>query len=163
MVGIVSYGAYIPIYRLSLESIASVWGGPSGRGEKAVSNADEDSVTMAVEAVLDCLTGIERQVVDGLYLASTTTPYREKQSASIIRAATDLREEITTIDFANSLRGATNAMSAAANAVKAGEAKRVMVVASDCRLPAPKSEFEPIFGDGSAAFRMVSLQVATIT
>ena len=160
MVGIVSYGAYIPIYRLSRESIASVWGGSLGRGEKAVANADEDSITMAVEAVLDCLTGIDRQVVDGLYLASTTTPYREKQSASIIRAATDLREEITTIDFANSLRGATNAMSAATNAVKAGEAKRVMVVASDCRLPAPKSEFEPIFGDGSAAFLLGDSEVA---
>ncbi len=160
MVGIVSYGAYIPIYRLSREAIASVWGGSPGGGEKAVANADEDSITMAVEAVLDCLTGIDRQVVDALYLASTTTPYREKQSASIIRAATDLREEITTIDFANSLRGATNAMSAAANAIKAGEAKRVMVVASDCRLPAPKSEFETSFGDGSAAFLLGDSDVA---
>ena len=160
MVGIVSYGAYIPIYRLSRESIAAVWGRPLGRGEKAVANADEDSVTMAVEAVLDCLSGIDRQVVDGLYLASTTTPYREKQSASIVRAATDLREEITTIDFANSLRGATNAISAAVNAIKAGEAKKVMVVASDCPLPAPNSEFEPVFGDGSAAFLLGDLEVA---
>lgn len=160
MVGIVSYGAYIPIYRLSREAITSIWGEPAGRGEKAVANADEDSITMAVEAVLDCLTGIDRQVVDGLYLASTTTPYREKQSASIVRAATDLREEITTIDFTNSLRSSTNAMSAATNGVKAGEAKRIMIVASDCRLPAPNSEFEPLFSDGSAAFLLGDSDVA---
>ncbi len=160
MTGIVSYGAYIPMYRLSRESIASVWRRPLGRGEKAVANADEDTVTMAVEAVIDCLTGIDRKVVDGLYLASTTTPYKEKQSASIIRAATDLREEIPTIDFANSLRCATNAMSAASNAIKAGEAKRVMVVASDCRLPAPNSELEPVLGDGAAAFLLGDSDVA---
>jgi 3-hydroxy-3-methylglutaryl CoA synthase len=160
MIGIVSYGAYIPIYRLSRDALASVWGKSLGRGEKAVANADEDSITMAVEASLDCLTDIDRQVVDGLYLASTTTPYREKQSASIVRAATDLREEITTVDFANSLRCATNAMSAAINAIKAGEAKRVMVVASDCRLPAPNSEFEPLFGDGAAAFLLGDSDVA---
>ena len=160
MVGIVSYGAYIPIYRLSRESIAQVWGGTLGRGEKAVANADEDSITMAVEACIDCLTGIDRHVVDGLYFASTTTPYREKQSASIIRAAVDLREEIPTVDICNSLRGATNAIDAAANAIKAGAAKRVLVAASDCRVPAPNTELEATFGDGAAAFLLGDTDVA---
>ncbi len=160
MVGIVSYGAYIPIYRLSRESITAVWGRALGRGEKAVANADEDSLTMAVEAVLDCLNGMDRHQVDALYLASTTTPYREKQAASIVRAATDLREDISTMDFTNSLRSGTNAMEAAINAIKAGAAKRVMVVASDCRLPAPNSAFEPMFGDGAAAFLLGDSDVA---
>ena len=160
MVGIVSYGAYIPIYRLSLETIGSAWGKPAGRGEKAVANADEDSITMAVEAVLDCLTGRGREVVDRLYLASTTTPYREKQSASIVRAATDLREEIVTVDISNSLRGMTSAIDAAVNSVKAGAAKNVVVVASDTRVPAPNSEFEPLLGDGSAAFLIGDTDVA---
>jgi 3-hydroxy-3-methylglutaryl CoA synthase len=104
MVGIVSYGAYVPIYRLSLETLASAWGRPFGKGEKAIANADEDSITMAVEAILDCLTDMDRQAVDGLYFASTTAFYREKQSASIVRAITDLREEVFTGDFSNSLR-----------------------------------------------------------
>ncbi|MFC2018053.1 hydroxymethylglutaryl-CoA synthase [Chloroflexota bacterium] len=160
MVGIVSYGAYIPIYRLSLETIGAAWGKPVGRGEKAIANADEDSITMAVEAVIDCLTGREREVVDRLYLASTTTPYREKQSASIVRAATDLREEIVTVDITNSLRGMTSAIDSAVNSVKAGVAKNVMVVASDNRIPTPNSEFEPIFGDGSAAFLIGDTDVA---
>ncbi|MFC1925157.1 hydroxymethylglutaryl-CoA synthase [Chloroflexota bacterium] len=160
MVGIVSYGAYIPIYRLSLETIGAAWGKPVGRGEKAIANADEDSITMAVEATIDCLTGREREVVDRLYLASTTTPYREKQSASIVRAATDLREDIITADIGNSLRGMTNAIDAAANAIKAGAAKNAMVVASDTRLPAPNSEFEPILGDGAAAFLLGDTDVA---
>src|SRR4030043_489212 len=151
MVGIVSYGAYIPIYRLSREAIGAMWVQPRGEGEKAVANADEDSLTMGVEAVLDCLNGMDRQQVDGLYFASASPPYIEKQTASIIRAATDLREDIITTDIAHSLRGATSAMRAAVDTVQAGSAKRVMVVASECRVPPPNSESELIFGDGAAA------------
>ena len=151
MAGIVSYGAYIPVYRLSRDILNQVWGG-GGRGEKAVANADEDSLTMGVEAARDCLKGIEKSSVDSLYFASTTPPYKEKQSASIMAAALDLREDIITVDFADSLRSGTLALKMALDAVKAGSAKRVLVVASDCRIPPPNSAFEPLFGDGAAAF-----------
>lgn len=160
MVGIVSYGAYVPMYRLSRDTLASVWGKSLGRGERAVANADEDSITMAVEAVIDCLADSDRHTVDGLYLASTTTPYREKQSASIVRAATDLPENSSTMDFSNSLRSCTNAITAALNAIKAGEASRIAIAAAECRLPAPNSEFEPIFGDGAAALLLGDSDVA---
>jgi len=160
MVGIVSYGAYIPMYRLGRETLASVWGKSQGRGEKAIANADEDTITMATEAVIDCLTDIDRRVVDGILLASTTTPYKEKQSASIVRAAADLREDVTSMDITNSLRSCSNAFSMAMNTVKAGEASRVVVVASDCRVPAPNSEFEPLFGDGAAALLLGDSDVA---
>lgn len=162
MVGIVSYGAYIPMFRLSRETLASVWGKGLGRGEKAVAGADEDTITMAVEAVLDCLTDIERETVDGIFLASTTSPYKEKQSASIVRAAADLREDVASMDVCNSLRSCSSALNMAASAVKAGDASRVMVVASDCRVPAPNSDFEPLFGDGAAAFLLGDSDVAAV-
>jgi len=152
MVGIVSYGAYIPIYRLSREILDQVWGGGAGKGEKAIANWDEDSITMAVEAGMDCLKGVEKQSVDALYFATTTPPYKEKQSASIIAAALDLREDIIAADLANSLRSGTIAIRVALDAVKAGSAKKVLVIVSDCRIPAPDSAFEPVFGDGAAAF-----------
>ena len=151
MAGIVSYGAYIPIYRLSRAILGQVWGG-GGKGEKAICNSDEDSITMAVEAGTDCLKGIERRSVDALYFATTTPPFKEKQSASIIAAALDLREDIIAADFANSLRSGTIALRAALDAVKAGSAKKVLVLVADCRVPAPNSAFEPLFGDGAAAF-----------
>ena len=37
-IGIASFGAYIPLYRLKLASIAQVWGGSARHGEKAVAN-----------------------------------------------------------------------------------------------------------------------------
>ncbi|RLC91464.1 MAG: 3-hydroxy-3-methylglutaryl CoA synthase [Chloroflexi bacterium] len=151
MAGIVSYGAYIPIYRLSRAILGQVWGG-GGKGEKAIANWDEDSITMAVEAGMDCLQGIEKRSVDALYFASTTPPFKEKQSASIIAAGLDLREDIIAADFCSSLRSGTIALRAALDAVKAGSARQVLVIASDCRPPAPNSAFEPLFGDGAAAF-----------
>lgn len=160
MVGIVSYGAYIPIFRMSREVLSQVWGKSAGRGEKAIANADEDSITMAVEAVIDALNGIDRQSIDGLYFASVSAPYREKQSASIVRAAADLKEDLECADFANSIRCCTSAMNAAVNAIRAGSAHKVAVVASDCRLPAPNSDLEPAFGDGAAAFILGDSDVA---
>ncbi|MDM8000420.1 MAG: 3-oxoacyl-[acyl-carrier-protein] synthase III C-terminal domain-containing protein [Dehalococcoidia bacterium] len=160
MVGIVSFGAYVPIYRLSREAIGQMWNKGVGKGEKAVANADEDSVTMGVEAVIDCLRGMDRNQVDGLYFATNSPPYIEKQSASIIRAAADLREDILTFDVAHSLRGAGSAMKAAADAVKAGSAKKVLVAASERRIPPPNSDFELQFGDGAAAFLIGDTDVA---
>jgi 3-hydroxy-3-methylglutaryl CoA synthase len=152
MIGISSYGAYIPLYRLSWSELARVWGGGATAGEKAVANADEDSLTMGVEAARNCLKGVEKSSIDALYFASTTPPFKEKQSASIMAAALDLREDIITADFADSLRSGTIALRMALDAVKAGSARKVLVVASDCRIPPPNSAFEPLFGDGAVAF-----------
>ncbi len=151
MAGIVSYGAYIPIYRLSRELIWLTWGGMPLSGEKAVANFDEDSVTMAVEAGNNCLAGINRDEVDGLFLASTSTPYKEKQCANLVAEALDLKRSTRTADFTNSLRSGTIAMRAALDAIAAGSAKKVLVVAADCRLGHPSTENEQAFGDGAAA------------
>ncbi|MBW1863027.1 MAG: hydroxymethylglutaryl-CoA synthase [Deltaproteobacteria bacterium] len=149
--GIESYGAYVPIYRLSREEIFRVWGSGFRKGEKAVANSDEDSLTMGVAAAVDCLEGLDYREIDGLYFASTSAPYREKKSASIIASALDLRRDVFTADFADSLGSGASALRAALDAVNAGSANKVLIIASDCRLPAPKSAFEPMLGDGAAA------------
>ena len=160
MIGIKSYGAYIPIYRLSESELARAWGGRGGRGEIAVANYDEDSITMAVEAAIDCLNGTDRDIAEGLYFASTTPPYSEKMSASIVAAASDLRDDLFTLDIGNSLRCGTSAIKAAHDAIKSGSAKNILVTAADCRLAPPASEFEPVFGDGAAAFIIGDSDVA---
>lgn len=148
---IVSYGAYVPLWRLSRDTIAAAWGRPSLGGERSVANNDEDTVTMAVEAVLDCLSGIDRTTIDGLYFASTTAPFQEKQCADLIAAAADLKAEIITADFSNSLRAGTIALRAALDAVNSGSAQNIVVTAADCRIAYPRSDYEQIFGDAAAA------------
>jgi hydroxymethylglutaryl-CoA synthase len=115
---------------------------------------------MAVEAAIDCLNGMDLTIPDGLYFASTTPPYDEKLSASIVAAATDLRDELFTLDIGNSLRSGTGAVKAACDAIKGGSAKNILVTAADCRLAPPASEFESIFGDGAAAFLIADEDVA---
>ncbi len=68
----VSYGAYLPLLRLG--KATREWRSPK---EKAVAHYDEDSITMAVAAGMNCLNNIDRHTVDGLYFASTAPPYLE--------------------------------------------------------------------------------------
>ncbi|MFC1894178.1 hydroxymethylglutaryl-CoA synthase, partial [Chloroflexota bacterium] len=151
MVGITSYGAYIPHYRLSRGEISKAWGRAVLPGEKAVCSYDEDSLTMAVAAAMDCTMGIDAKGIDGLYFASTTSPYKEKQTAATIAAALNLNEETFTADFSNSLRSGTNAMRVALDAVKGGSAKSVLVCTAENRLGLPDGDAEMAFGDGAAA------------
>ena len=151
MIGISSYGAYVPRTRLPL---AMIGGRPAKEGgpEKAVAWNDEDSVTMAVGAGITCLEGIDRDRVDGVLFASTTYAFREKQASALVARALDLRREVRTADYSGSLRAGTSALRAAFDAVAAGSARNVLVVASDCRMAAPGSALEANLGDGAAAF-----------
>src|SRR3990172_5259793 len=101
MAGITAYGAYIPMLRLAL--------GKKGGPEKAVANWDEDAVTMAVAAGIDCLRGVERAAVDAVLFASTSYAFKEKQGAAIIARALDLRRDVTTADVGGSLRAGARA------------------------------------------------------
>jgi hydroxymethylglutaryl-CoA synthase len=155
MVGIVSYGAYVPRYRITRKTISAAMGWFSATGvpgEKAVANYDEDAVTMAVAAGSDALTGTAGQIVEALYLATTTAPYKERQDAGIVAAALDLSADIRTADFADSSKAGTAALMAGCDAVKAGSANSVIVCASDCRVSKPGSFEEGNYGDGAAAF-----------
>ncbi len=152
MVGITSYGAYVPMFRLPL--------GKPGGPEKAVANYDEDAMTMAVAAAVDCLRGVDRATVDGVLFASTSYPFKEKQGAAIVAKALDFRRDIITADVGDSLRAGTNALRAAIDAVRGGSAKRVLVVAGDTRMAAPRTAMEANLGDAAAAFLIGDAEVA---
>ena len=151
MPGLRSFGAYIPTLRLPRDMIAKAWSRGSLGGERSVANYDEDTLTMAVEAATDCLRGVPREEVDGVFFASTTPTYKEKQSAALIAMALDLPKTVRTADFGHSLRAGTSALLAAVDAVKAGTLTNVLVIASDSRLGYPKTDLEQLFGDAAAA------------
>ncbi len=163
MIGIKSCGVYLPYYRLNRAEIGKSWGSFQLPGEKAVANFDEDTTTMGVEACRDCLKGIDRATIDGLYFASTTFPYAEKQGAAVLAGALDIPQTAFTVDIGGTLRAGSNAVRLAADALKGGNTKGVLVCASDHRLGLPNGQKELEFGDGAAAFVVGSSDlVATI-
>lgn len=150
MVGIARYGAYIPRFRLERRLVAEAWGGRKARGEVAVANYDEDALTLAIEAAGGCLARWPGPI-DGVYFASTSSPYGEKQVAGVVATTCDLPREIFTADFSGSVRGGLSAVLAGARTVQAGAAQGVLVTAADVRLAAPDSDLEGVLGDAAAA------------
>jgi len=152
MTGITAYGAYLPRYRLTAKMINEAWGRPGGRGEKAVGYFDEDSLTMGLSAVYHCLSGDDIEKLDGLYFASTTSPFKEKLASTEMAMILNLSPEARTLDIGHSLRSGTSALLTAIEAVRAGSLRSAVVVASDCgRLEVPGGFNEAAWGDGAAA------------
>ncbi len=157
MIGITSYGAYIPRLRLNRSAIVQGmgWFAPAvmavSQGERSMCNWDEDSITMAVAASRDCLTGQDKQNLDAVYLASTTLPFADRQNAGIISAALNLKEEITTADYTASQKIATTALVSALESVQSKAKKNIMVTATDRRETRTAYFYEMWFGDGAAS------------
>ena len=154
MIGITAYSVYVPRLRMDRSLVTHAWGTPQPPGAVAVANYDEDALTMAVEAALGCLGDDDPTSVDGLYFASTSSPYREKQVASVVATACDLGRQTQTADLAGSTRAGLSALVAASDAVAAGRRANVLVTAADARVAAPESELEGLLGDAAAAVRI---------
>jgi len=147
----------VPRYRLDRKKIfkAMGWMNPGNvaiaRGEKAVANFDEDSITMAVAAGIDAVRGIDPSKLDGVYFASTSMPYKERLNASILTAALGLRDQVRAADFGGGLKAGTTSVLAALEAVSSKGTGNLLVCVSESRLGKPASAQELIFGDAAAA------------
>ena len=157
MIGITSYGGYLPRLRLDRMSIFQTmgWFAPAivmvAQGERSFCNWDEDSLTMAVAASRDCLKGVNKNTVDALYLASTTLPFADRSNAGIVQGALNLKDDLQSQDFTSSLRSGTTALITALSAVQSGDRKQVLVTASDKRETKSAYFYEMWFGDGAAS------------
>jgi hydroxymethylglutaryl-CoA synthase len=147
-VGITSLSTYFPRRRLDRALIAKAWGARVPAGARTVAGIDEDALTMATDAVMDC---DGAAAADALYFASTSAPYLEKQVASVVATAADLRRDVAVADFGGSVRAGLAALRAAADGVRAGSFRTALVAAADARVAEPESELEPLLGDGAVA------------
>ena len=155
MVGIVAFGAYVPRLRLNRQAVydANKWfaAGLRGlaKGERSMGNWDEDSITMAVEASRDCLTGHKAEDVRNIYFASTTHPFKDRQNAGVIGTALNVEQNLSATDIGGSLKAGTSALIAGLNASKEGAP--TLVAAADKRMTRVASSNELNYGDAAAA------------
>jgi 3-hydroxy-3-methylglutaryl CoA synthase len=157
MIGITSYGAYIPRLRLNRKSIVKNmgWFAPAiaavAQGERAFCNWDEDSLTMAVAAARGCLEGKDKADTDALYLCSTTLPFSDRLNAGILKTALNLKDELQAADVTSSMRAGTTALIDAFSLVRSGDRQQILITATDKRLSKTAHFYEMWFGDGAAS------------
>jgi len=157
MIGVTSYGGYIPRLRLNRMSMfqSMGWLAPAiimvAQGERSFCNWDEDSLTMAVAASQDCLQGINKKAVDAIYLCSTTLPFADRLNAGVVKTALNLNDKIIAQDLTSSLKAGTTGLITALSTVGHGDARQVLVTASDKREAKAAYLYEMWFGDGAAS------------
>ena len=150
--GILAFGAYIPERRLQRDAVFSAHGWFAGglkglaKGERAVANWDEDSITMAVEAARDCLVGIDRASITAVTLASTTLPFADRLNAGVVKEALALPDAIGAGDATGSQRAGTTGLIQSLT----GQGRQ-LVLAAELRKARPASEGELTQGDAAAA------------
>ncbi len=143
MSGILSYGTYVPYYRLTRQAIGG------GKGERAVASYDEDAVSMAVEAGREAKRAFGG-AIDSLIFATTSPPYAEKLNAAAINAALDLPATVRSMELGSNTRMGLASLLLGADLGTAGRTS--MICASDVIVGGPGGARERDGGDAAVAF-----------
>ncbi len=154
-VGIVGYGAYIPVYRIKDQEIARVWGRSRWPiEEKSVPGIDEDSLTMAVEASKNAIkrAEIDPKEIGAIYVGSESPPYAVKPSATVIAEAIGAVPRALAIDMEFACRAGTTAMQSVIGLVASGMIKYGLAIGTDTAQGRPSDELEFTAAAGAAAF-----------
>ncbi|MDD4248798.1 MAG: hydroxymethylglutaryl-CoA synthase, partial [Methanosarcina sp.] len=120
-IGIVSYGAYVPRYRIKIEEIARLWGDDAEAlknglmvYEKSVPDVDEDTATIAVEAARYAMarSGVNPSRIGAVYTGSESHHYAVKPTSTIVAQAIGTTPEMTAADFEFACKAGTAAVQA---------------------------------------------------
>jgi len=161
MIGITSYGAYIPRFRIKVEEIARVWGDnpehiKSGLliHEKSVPDLDEDAATIAVEAARSAIgrCNINPKEIGAVYVGSESHPYAVKPTATIVAEAIGATPDLTAADLEFACKAGTAAIQACMGEVVMGMIKYGMAIGADISQGAPGDALEYTAAAGGAAY-----------
>lgn len=140
MVGIVSYGFYVPKYRIKTDEIANVWGkNPEDVKksllieEKAVAGIDEDSLTMAFESASSALSSvsIDKSKIKVVLFGSETHPYAVNPASTILAEFLGIEKNYLAYDTEFACKAATGAMISAQGLIKSGYSDYALITGSD--------------------------------
>ncbi len=161
MVGIITYGVYIPRYRIKVEEIARVWGanaadisGGLGVFEKSVPDMDEDTATIAVEAARNALARrmIDPEEIGAVYVGSESHPYAVKPTACTVGEAIGATPNMTAADFEFACKAGTAGIQTCMGMVTSKMITYGLAIGSDVAQGAPSDALEYTAAAGGAAF-----------
>ncbi len=167
-VGIIGYGSYIPMYRLSSTEVARVWSG-GGRGpikEKAVAGLDEDTVTIAMEAARNAVARAEIQAdaLRAIWVGSESPPYAVKPASTLVAEALGATPYLLAADFEFACKAGSEALQAALGLVGSRMGDYAMAIGADTAQGRPGDDLEYTASSGGSAFVVgpADLAVATL-
>ena len=161
MVGIITYGVYIPRYRIKVEEITKVWGanaaditGGLGVFEKSVPDLDEDAATIAVEAARNALKrrNVDPEKIGAVYVGSESHPYAVKPTACTVGEAIGATPHMTAADYEFACKAGTAAIQTCMGLVKSGMIPYGLAIGSDVSQGAPSDALEYTAAAGGAAY-----------
>ncbi len=159
--GIVSYGGYIPRYRIRPKEIGAVWGVDGeamGRAlnirAKSVPGPDEDVITISVEAARACMAKVDVAADDigAIYVGSESHPYAVKPTATIVAEAIGAAPVMTAADYEFACKAGTAAIQTCMGLTLSKMYKYGMAIGSDTSQGAPGDALEYSASAGGAAF-----------
>ncbi|MBN1488259.1 MAG: hydroxymethylglutaryl-CoA synthase [Anaerolineae bacterium] len=155
-VGIIGYGSYIPMYRITNAEIARVWQG-GGKGpvkEKAVAGLDEDTVTISIEAARNAVerADIAPSELRAIWVGSESPPYAVKPSSTIVAEALGATPYLLAADFEFACKAGTEALQAAIGLVGSGMGTYAMAIGADTAQGRPSDALEYTAASGGTAF-----------
>lgn len=153
-VGIVGYGAYIPMGRLRTTEICRVWGGEPPIEEKAVSAMDEDAVTIAVECARYALrrANIHPRELGAIYVGTESKPYAVKPCGTIVAEAIGASPQVAAADYEFACKAGTEAFQTCVALVSSGMVKYAIAIGADTAQGRPADPLEYTVACGGAAF-----------
>lgn len=161
MVGIISYGYYIPKYRIKLDDIATQWDKCGEKvekslkiQEKAVAGLDEDILTMAYEASSMAFENQEtiKKDIGAVFIGSETFPYAVKPVSTSLAEWLQLSNNYLAYDTQFACKAGTGALASAHGLVKSGDIDYALVCASDKANARPQDALEYSAGSGANAW-----------
>lgn len=166
--GIVSYGVYIPKYRIRVNEIARVWGDKDNIAqslrvfEKSVPDMDEDAVTIAVEAARNAVmrAQIDPCRIGAIYTGSESHPYAVKPTGTIVGEAICTSSTFTAADFEFACKAGTAAVQACLGLVSSNLIDLGMAIGTDVSQGAPGDMLEYTAAAGGAAYIIGSKDLA---
>lgn len=160
MSSIVSYGSYVPRFRIKSEEIAKEWGeNPENikKGlfiySKSVPGPDEDVLTISAEAAKNALrrTDLDKGKIGAIYVGSESHPYAVKPTSSILVEALGLPYDIHSADYEFACKAGTAAMQNVMSMVDSGQIENGIAIGSDTSQGAPGDALEYSASAGGTA------------
>lgn len=164
-VGLIGYGAYIPMYRIKASEINRVWGGfGSPVEEKSVIALDEDTITISVEAAKQAVkrAKINPNEIGAVFVGTESKPYAVKPCGTIVAEVIGATPSVTTADYEFACKAGTEAMQTCIGLVGSGMQKYSMAIGADTAQGKPQDALEYTAACGGAAFIFAERSTETI-